>query len=138
MRLKAAVSGLTVVVGYIAAALTVIRLIESITIQNFKIPIGFLLATISCFIAAQVAQQFIWKIEMFNFFIASSVKIALALEKKIVDDENLRLTAAFEKHPYAGKKGDPLFLQALVLIKFIAWFGVILSAGACIYYYCSL
>lgn len=133
VRLSAAVSGLTVCTGFLLAAITMIHYVGTVAIFSTNIPVGQILSIIFCYIAAEVANQFIRKIDMFSHFIACSVEVALNLEEKFVPDENLQLTTKFNKHEHAGDRGDKLFKRALKLIMYSAWTGVIISFIATVY-----
>lgn len=133
VRLRAAVSGLSLCTGYIAVGISMIHYVGIVDIFSKKIPVGHFFSAMLCFISALIADQFIRKIDMFSHFIACSVEIALSLEENLVHNRNLRLTAKFNEHKYAGKNGDKLFRSALVIIMVSAWIGVLISAIAFFY-----
>ncbi len=133
IRLTAAVSGLTVCTSFIIVAITIIHYVGVIAIFSTNVPAGQIISIMLCFISARIAKQFIRKIDLFNHFIDCAVEIALRLEEKLLPDKKLRLTAIFNKHEFAGHRGDQLFKNALKLILFSAWVGVVMSGVAIIY-----
>ncbi len=133
IRLKAAVSGLSVCTGYIAVGITLIHYVGTVEILSINVPVGHIFSTALCIISSFIAFQFVRKISMFSYFIKHAVDIALTLEEELIPEEELRLTMQFNKHKYAGKNGDRLFKIAMYFIIFLACSGAIISILACIY-----
>ncbi len=97
LRLKSAVSGLSVCTGYIAVGITLIRYVGTVEILGKNVPIGHIFSTMLCIISVFIACQFIRKISMFSHFIERSVHIASKLEKVLIPKE-IPLTMRFDEH----------------------------------------
>jgi hypothetical protein len=127
VRLNASVSGLTICSVFLGLSFTTQKYVDNICIMNYDIPLPLLLAYFSCFLAALNGIQFILKVQMFSNFIKSCVEIAKDFEKKLVNQEEHRLTFQFEKYTYAGSRGDNLFKLSLFLMVITSIIGMLMS-----------
>jgi hypothetical protein len=140
IRLNAVVSGITLCVALLGAAIAAanteinIKKIVGVCFDVNPHLIGFILSSFLSFISLLVSDQFLKKINMFNYFIDQSVRISLRIEEKIIQAKNLRLTESFNAHTYGGRKGDQLFLLALNIMWFFSYLLMILSISLVIHF----
>lgn len=128
VRLNASVSGLTVCTGFIGVAFTSWKYAGEALVFGYSFSLACLLSLFACLIAMIVAIQFVGKISMFSHFIAKSVDIANDFEDKIVAQRKHKITGQFDRHSFAGHRGDFLFKTSLYLLLVIAGIGLIASS----------
>jgi hypothetical protein len=131
VRLNAVVAGLSICSALFIVALTAIKSVEIEQLKilglNIHIHIKFIISAFFFLISAITSLNFCMKVNLYNYFIRTSVKILFLLEEKIVPGENLRFTNELNKGWSAGAKGDFLFLSSLILIACAVLVGFILS-----------
>jgi hypothetical protein len=130
VRLKASVSGLSVCSVFIGLGFTALKYVDDVNIMSYDIPLPLLLAFCAYLLATLSGIQFIKKVEMFSHFITCCVEISHDFENKLVVQEAHKLTRQFEKHTYAGSRGDNLFKSSLILMVCISVVGAITCAIA--------
>jgi hypothetical protein len=129
VRLQASVSGLSICSVFISLGFSAWKYVDDIQIKGYDISLPLLLSFCAYNLAVLSGIQFILKVQMFSNFIKSCVLIAHDFEEKLVNQDAHKLTLQFEKHTYAGSRGDLLFKISLIFMVIISLFGVLITGG---------